>query len=247
MRNQEPIVYPKTILIKHWEKYAHKVLNYLKERPVTIEQVFDKKIIYRRYSTRKKTKLVFIDSVEEIIEWARRHTYAFHPYICSPLQTAKCWYVLDIDPEEEVDFAITKQITKVAVEFLSQYFDKYLLKFCGKNGFHFIADLDERSQEKVFLLNKQLSLKVARHVASYILDNKTDVSIDLTSKEEKEEFTTIRSKLKAKNVIYFDTRIFHRFANIRSVYSIHPMTGLFSVPVTLETIENFKIEDAKVE
>ncbi len=276
------VTIPKQILLSHWQKFAKAVLPYLKGRPVTLEQVFDGKVIWRRYDpiAKPKKQLIYINSEEDVLKWAYRHTYAFHPYVCYPKQKAKCWYVLDIDPTLTVDFEFTKKLALFVYNFLTTnnivkgFISNLIIKFCGKNGFHFIADLNiednvtgQKRQTLVFELNQRISLLLAQHIAKEFWDLAQDIVFDLTSKEEKQLFRDFlqtaglkqhykrlqeldalpHDKLKTQKIIYLDTRIFHRFANIRSPYSIHPQTGYYSVVLAPEEIERFEFKWARVE
>ena len=237
-------------LLKYWEVYANDVLPWLQGRPITIEQVFDGKVIYRRYEDKTKTQLVHINSTEDILKWAYRHTYSFHPYICHDKQTAPCWYVLDIDPEPSVDFEVTKKITSKTVTQLKKILSGFEVTtaFCGKNGFHLFA-ITKWTHKELFEESKNISLELVKSVYKDALN--LGVQIDLTSKEEQQH---LQEWLKNRSIsqtgslprIHFDTRILHRFGNIRSPYSIHPVTGLSSVIVADNQILSFKIDDARL-
>jgi len=246
---QAGVVIPKDILMQHWQTYAKAVLPFLIGRPVTLEQVFNQKVIYRRYTDKTKSQLIRVNSVKDVMYWANLHTYAFHPYICHADQKAKCWYVLDIDPENNVDFKLTKHLTYSIVDYLEKHgFKDITTAFCGKNGFHIFAPLKEKDPKKVYKINKQTSFDLAVHLVN---NCNTPVRIELTSKDEMQRFTQ-QNATKCKQadqdapLIKLDTRIMHSFGNIRSPYSIHSQTGLWSVVVSKQQILDFDINSAKL-
>ena len=238
----------KPTLLRYWQKYADLTLPWLVNRPITLEQVFDGKVIYRRYTDKTHTTLITINSIEEILTWAYRHTYSFHPYICSPNQKAECWYVLDIDPNKHVKFSETKSFTHWVANYLIKKGFKIYIAFGGKNGFHIFIKLKTKNQQKVFEFSKNLSLDIV----ITIWKNKEfpNVATLLTSRQEQ---NLLEAKIHRfdfsdfKKQINLDTRILHRFANIRSPYSIHPETGLASVMLNVEDILHFKLEHARIE
>ena len=238
----------KPTLIKYWHKYANDVIPWLVNRPITLEQVFDGKVIYRRYTDKTHANLITVNSVEEILTWAYRHTYSFHPYICSPNQKARCWYVLDIDPSAQVKFSETKSFTNWIASYLQYRGFDIFVTFGGKNGFHIFIELNFKAQHKVFEFSKNLSLDIA--IKAWAHKEFPDIAIFLTSKQEQ---NILENKIKKysfdnyKKYINLDTRILHKFANIRSPYSIHPETGLASLPVAVDDILHFKLDYAKIE
>jgi len=241
----------KQTLIKHWSQYAEEVLKWLKGRPITIEQIFSPTTrVFRRYfpSKSNKKELVYIKDEQDVLYWAKLHTYSFHPYICAPEQTAPCWYVLDIDPEPAVDFELTKRFTKIAVEYLKKEFaNKDLdLNYCGNRGFHIIVWLQKfQSQEKLFELSRKVSLNIAKEAIKDTVLAK-NLQITLTSKQEAQEFEEFKKNagIKDKNnpLLKLDTRILHKFANIRSPWSIHPETGHVAMVVEPADLEDFTLD-----
>ena len=247
----------KNVLLKYWESHAEDVLVWLKGRPVTLEQVFDNKVIYRRYVDKQHKNLIMVNSKQDVLQWAYRHTYSFHPYICSTLQIAPCWYVLDIDTNN-VSFVNIKKVTYWLVGILQSKF-KYKVKiaFCGKNGFHVFIELADflQNQQEVFNFSKHLTLKLAKLAYLENIHKKYKLNIALTSVQENEllKLFLIEQKKKGllpdmfKKTIYFDTRILHRFANIRSPWSIHPETGLISKPVEYKDLLRFSKKSAEIQ
>ncbi len=246
----KPVLIQKSVLVAYWRKYANSVLPWLKGRPVTLEQVFDNKVIYRRYTDKSHTSLITIDTEKQVNQWAYRHTYSFHPYICSKGQSSSCWYVLDIDPEN-ISFKKVKYFTKLVVDYISDNYDMPFIAFCGNNGFHIFLELGIKEQQKVFAFSKRLSLDIAKYYYTKFF-KRYGFYIKLTSKAEQTqleiEFNLFNSVNKNQlKVINLDTRILHKFANIRSPYSIHPKTGLVSLPVNYDSLLTFNKNMAKID
>ncbi len=207
-------------LVNYWSKAADYSLNFLKGRKVAVEQKFKDKVVYRRH--KGKRSWIRISSREEIINWARKHTYSFHPHIKGE---DDFWFVMDIDRKAK-SFSWQKMIrlTYQMAEIFEGYNMKYLLKYSGNRGFHFmfeITDIKRRSFKKEQKLIQKLRDELEKR------------------QKNKKPVTTTSSKDKQAPVL-IDKGIVHKKGSIRSPYSVHPKTELVSAPIRPKSLKDFK-------
>ncbi len=273
---------PKQELLDYYSAVSDLVLPFLTGREVTIEQVFGDKIIYRRHPKGQDQSFIYINSKEDLLSWAYKHTYAFHPYIC-PLQSSehkvkKCWFVLDIDPKESnIPFKLTKLVAFYVAEYFRDRGYNFIVKFCGKNGFHFLWQWEydinfleklvnsnrETSKETlalenyIFAKDKKIIAELILYLYKNILGNnkklKNKVSV-ISSDRKSQDLITERlnsegmsKMLHSKYQLIFDSKILHHHGNIRSPFSLHPETGFVSVPIKTDNILEFNKKLAKID
>lgn len=250
-------IFSNEYLQDYWGVMGHYTLPFLKDRPVTIEQVFNPKThIYRRYADKNKKQLISIKNQLDILEKAHQYTYSFHPYICDP-QLNKPWFVLDIDPKsDKISFKIVKRIAFLTSQALKKQNSNFLVKFCGNNGFHFIWQWvdyknTEISEPRVYKVNKIIIYDaVINLIKNQSILDLINVKFSSAQQQKSLEKWCLTQKIKLNPklpALVFDTKILHHHGNIRSPFSIHPKTGLVSTPLSVEKIKNFKKSQAQPE
>ncbi len=244
----KPIPIPKQTLLQYWGAYADLVLPFLKDREITIEQVFENFVVYRRHPKKDSPDFIYVENRDDILHWANQHVYSFHPYICPLHKEGRCYFVLDIDPKgANIEFSTTKKVALEVANALSLMGLKFLLKFCGKNGFHFIWAWDagnKPNEEKIFKINKDIILKLIRNIHSKIY---RIVNIDSSDSEQHQFLYKEYPPSPQLPTLIFDAKILHHHGNIRSPFSIHPESGLVSVPLKPESILKFSRQEASPE
>lgn len=224
-------------LTKYWSQMAKYILPFLKGRNVTLEHVFDGKVVYRRYQAKGKKQNIRISTEKELLQFAGRYVYSFHPYIYSS-ETQTGWFVLDIDDKND-NFEIVKKVAYQLAKDLRKEGCNFLVKFCGKDGFHFLfAWEDKISEEKCYKIGKDFAYELALRVYR---DMRREINIDFSAANQ-QDFIGDESL----PTIIFDTKILHEHGNIRSPFSVHTSTALVSVPVKPDKLTDFDKSDAEI-
>lgn len=224
-------------LVKYWDKAAVVVLPFLKDRKVAVQQVFGKQTIYRRHGDKglpDRSGWIRISSVKEIKEWGRLHAYSFHSHL---LGDKDVWFVMDMDGRDEKLWELTKLAASELAKILTRKKIKFLVKFSGRQGFHFMWSLGNitpnwlslRKQLRQFAGELEITLQHKYANRFYKLIPHRNPIIVTSSTDRK-----------FKRSILIDEQIIHKNGIIRSPYSIHPKTGLVSVPVKPSAIMRFK-------
>jgi len=233
-------------LLHYWEKMAEVTLPYLKDRKIALQQKFDSSIIYRRHGI--KTRWIYIKNKDDIIEWARQHTFSFHPHL---LGEKDLWFIMDIDRRgKRMSDECLKLATYNMSELLEELGLKYLLKFSGSRGYHFLFSWGEKPS-KIFNDYWTLQRKLIRYLAN-LLEDKVQKSTHKNKflkclRSGEKIFTTNSADETQKESILVDEAIVHKNGMIRSPYSIHPETSLVSIPLSKDQILKFDISMAKPE
>ena len=236
-------------LVKYWDKAAKATLPFLKNRKVAVEQVFDKNTIYRRHGDKglpDKSGWITIDSIKQLKAWAKLHVYSFHPHMNGDPSTGSgpggdVWLVMDIDGRADKMFDLTKIVTYEMSKLLTRKKIAHLIKFSGNRGFHILWSLGNVTPNWLKLrkiirgltseLEKILQQKYSQQFYAKLPKSSPILTNDLADK-------------KASKAILIDDRIIHKNGMIRSPYSVHPKTGLVSIPIKVNAALKFTKEMA---
>ena len=217
------------------------MLPFLRGRKVAIQQVFDKNILYRRHGAKglpDKSGWITLNTKSELLEWARLHTYSFHPHLKGD---GDIWFVMDMDARTNKMFDLTKLAAFEMAKLLDKRKIKYLVKFSGNRGFHFMWNMgDVKPQWMKF--RKQIR-ELAGELETILQKKYADKFYRLIPRKNPIIATSSTDRRLAKSIL-IDEQIIHKNGMIRSPYSVHPGTGLVSVPLTGNKILKFNRDSA---
>ncbi|MFA5967068.1 MAG: DNA primase small subunit domain-containing protein [Patescibacteria group bacterium] len=223
-------------LVDYWGKAVPAAWPFLRNRKIAVQQVFDKNILYRRHGAKglpDKSGWITLNSPKDIIAWAKLHTYSFHPHL---LGEKDVWFVMDLDARTDKMFDLVKLAAYEMAKLLDKKGIEYLLKFSGNRGFHFMWSLGDvkpdwlkfRKQIRQFAAELETILQTKHAGEFYKIILKKNPIITTSSTDK----TTAKS-------ILLDEQIIHKNGMIRSPYSVHPATGLVSIPLTINQLLKF--------
>ena len=236
-------------ILDYWEKMSDWVLPFLEGRKIAIEQMFGDFSMYHRHPTEDKEEWIYIKSRQEILDWADKHAWSFHPHIQGD---KNWWFVVDVDSRGKgFDLDLTKRVAVVLAEVFEELSFKYLVKYSGSRGFHFMWEWDmtgkklkkdeqwDKAQEMIENLRKILEGKL-------LIDKDLTEKLRKLAKKDCSLVVTNSQDKNCKHSILLDANILHENANIRSPFSVHLGTGLVSVPLKgIDGLKKFKKLDAK--
>ena len=226
-------------LLKYWEKMAEVTLPYLINRPIALQQKFDHQIIYRRHG--EKTRWIRIKNKDEIIDWGRQHTFSFHPHL---LGDHDLWFIMDLDRRGKLmSEDCLKLATYKMAELLEDLNLKYLLKFSGSRGYHFLFSWGRKPTKissDYWTLQRKLIQYLTSTLEERIQKSKDKAKFYAHLRPKDKIFTTNSQDEKQKESILIDEAIVHKNGMIRSPYSVHPETLLVSLPLTKENLFKFE-------
>lgn len=234
-------------LMEYWEAKSGAVLPFLLGRPVGMELRFEKRVIFRR--RQKGGDFIYIDTYSDITYWARQHCYSFHPH----LEDGFLYFILDIDRRDvEVPLSLAGAAASEMASVLDELEVEYLLKFSGRRGFHFYWAFDQKEAREagggeswpferriiVFLRDRlEERLQAGKHRDEFYRYLDSDDPITLTNSAEPRH----------QRSLLLDENIVHLNGSLRSPWSVHPESGLVSLPLTPDELEGFQEEAATPE
>ncbi|NPV06728.1 MAG: hypothetical protein HPY83_02040 [Anaerolineae bacterium] len=234
-------------LMEYWEAKADSVLPFLQGRPVGMELKFEKRVIFRR--RQKGGDFIAVETHSDVMYWARQHCYSFHPH----LEDGFLYFILDIDRRDvEVPLALAGAAAAELASLLDELGVEYSLKFSGRRGFHFYWAFDQEQAREagggepwpferrviVFLRDRlEERLQAGQWRGEFYRYLSPDDPITLTNSADPEH---ARSLLLDENIV-------HHNGSLRSPWSVHPESGLVSLPLQRDELEGFQAQDATPE
>jgi hypothetical protein len=164
--------------------------------------------------------------------------------------------VLDIDTNF---FEFSKAAAALIVEALKFYdVSNVGVKFSGRSGFHLLVPFEafpsSVNGQDTRLLFPDGARNIALHLKDLIEKPLRDHILSLSSVDELKKALGDKSselmkngKLNPFSVVDIDSVLISSRHMFRSVYSINEKSGLVSVPVKLDQIKNFQLQQAKME
>lgn len=225
-------------LMDYWTGIADKALPYLQGRKVAVEQVFDGKRLYRRHQLKSK-RWIYIKTKADIAEWAHLHTYSFHTHLEGDKNTL---FAMDLDKRsKKMDFYCMKIAASEMCKILEEKKIKYICKFSGGNGFHFIWAHKNSGIKglRIFEEEQKIINRLTALLEDRIQRSKQKQKFYKYLKEGDPIFVVSSQDKDHPNSILIDEYILKRRGVIRSLYSVHPKTSWTSCPVECKNLLKF--------
>ncbi len=234
---------PAPWLVDYWQGMAEVTLPFLRGRKVAVQQVFDGNVVYRRHGGKglpTSRGWIRINSIDELMAWVHLHTYSFHPHL---LGEKDSWFVIDVDGRDGHSLEITKIVSLEMSNLLTKKGLKHLIKFSGGNGFHFMWSIGHNRPN--WLSFRKTIRKLAAELEPILEKKYQNQFRSHIPKSSPLIITSSSDRAHAKSIL-LDEQIIHKSAVVRSPYSIHPKTGLASVPLTLDQLDGFTTDLAQL-
>jgi len=231
-------------LMDYWDAKADEVLPYLKGRPVALELKFEDRAIFRRRQT--GGLFIRVQTRADVLRWARQHCYSFHPHLAD----GWLYFVLDIDRRDaSVPFELASVAAAEMAALLDEASVKFALKFSGRRGYHFYWGLDpteaaEAGDGEPWPFERRLirglrdrleqRLQAGPNRDQFYRHLHSDDPITVTNSADAEHG---RSLLLDENIVHVN-------GSMRSPWSIHPESGLVSLPLRPDELSGFRPDSA---
>jgi len=251
----------------YYQKVGEKMIPFLESREAAVTQVFENNRIFR--DKENSGKPLHIDNKRSLLKWVDWHGQEFFSSIDAH---RALWFCIDIDKREKIPFQLVKTAAELMCIILKKAGIDFLLKFSGKNGFHFLWNLgkiDRRKLKKIdsaFLPEKprerplkEVDLKVWELERRVIENLQGRLEKALQHSKMRDDFYTIlphtspitvcdRKDIRHKDSILIDSLLMRERGFVRTPYSLHLETSFVSVPIFKKELPNFNPEfDARME
>jgi hypothetical protein len=228
----------------YYAAVAERILPFLVGRKLAVEQRFraGERPIYRRHEgSGAERRWIEVREAADVVRWARQRVVAFHAHLRSDGESA--WFFLDIDSR-----ALSLEMARLgalhALDVIEEAGLRALVKFSGSDGFHVMwempnltglgkRDLWEFERDVVQSIAEQVELRLADDPRAAPIRAAVGPDAPLVSTNSQLEDPVERAAL------LFDKLILKENANARVPYSLHPASGLVSLPLDRTGLERF--------
>jgi DNA primase len=240
------------------------MLPYLKDRPTSVVKIFSGKNnpigeidpIFVRYAKYKpKPQHIVINSSDKLMEYVHDHCIDFIPYVHKLNVNEPDLFVLDLDAgkkifEKKSGFTFLKYITKELYDMLVEFEINPMIKFSGSRGFQIWARLDNskfKSKEDLFAQYRRLAIEIQNLLEKRLQEKRKIIEEEFPEFKELKEFTTsqVAHKEEREDKVLVDWSSMKPQGDVRAPFSMHYKTGLISVPLFKEEIDEFSVLEAE--
>jgi DNA primase len=240
------------------------ILPYLKDRPTSVVKIFSGKNnpieetdpIFVRYAKYKpKPQHIVINSSDKLMEYVHDHCIDFIPYVHKLNANEPDLFVLDLDAgkkifEKESGFTFLKYITKELYDMLIEFEINPMIKFSGSRGFQIWAKFDNskfKSKEDLFAQYRRLAVKIQNLLEKRLQEKRKIMEEEFPEFKELKQFTTsqVAHKEEREDKVLVDWSSMKPQGDVRAPFSMHYKTGLISVPLFKEEIDEFSVLEAE--
>ena len=226
----------------YYQQVADRMAPYLGGRRVSIEHRYpgSSHIVFRRHpSGADTTQWIFIDEPQQIVDWVWQYAEGFHGHVRA--EDGSAWFVLDIDARS-LPLAMALLATAYTAAVLETQGLAPLVKFSGSNGFHLmwnVPDCKELSDADLWEIEQRVVTAVACEVERLLEADDAAAPIRASVGPDKPLITTSSADREQRAGLLFDQLILKDNAPFRVPFSVHPKSGLVSVPLRVEDLAAF--------
>ncbi|HKG25942.1 MAG TPA: hypothetical protein VKB09_09860 [Thermomicrobiales bacterium] len=228
----------------YYAAVAERMVPFLVGRKLAVEQRFraEERPVYRRHEgTGAERRWIAVQDAADVVRWAKQRAVAFHAHLRPEGQGA--WIFLDIDSR-----ALPTEMARIgalhALDVIEEAGLRALVKFSGSDGYHLMwemPDLRPLGRTDLWDFEREVVQAVADRVESRLETDPRAEPIRAAVGPDAPLIST-NSQLEdpvERAALLFDKLILKENANARVPYSLHPASGLVSVPLDRVGLERF--------
>ncbi|KXB02737.1 hypothetical protein AKJ43_00730 [candidate division MSBL1 archaeon SCGC-AAA261D19] len=234
--------YLKTYRAKHYyPNVVDTLLKFCRGRKVSVFRVFTgRSWMQRKY----KEKYITLKDEDDVERWVNLHGLDFLPYTHRSGDNRPEWLVIDFDRGEEVSLGNLKEVVKTTVGILNDFGIKPPIKFNGLEGFQTWTKFGPHGLPRDYDPLELGSDGRKRNFFSFYADLIRYLEARLG--EELPGLTTseVAHKKSRADRILLNPSIYKRFGVVRAPYSMHYESGLVSMPLHINELDDFEPKEA---
>lgn len=227
----------------YYPRVAEPIVDLCRGRHVGFFCVFTGRHFFRR---KFRGRYIRIEDESELIRFVQMHYVDVIPCVHRVGLDRPDWMVFDLDPGSQVPFEKTREVASITYDYLCDHGVSPALKFSGGRGFQIWVkpektDIPEeydpptsgggRSRERDHF-------SLYSDVISYVEHSVREETGGVTT-------GTVGAKELRKDRVLLDPSSMKRMGLVRAPYSIHHRSGLVSIPVSRDSVEDFELGMAK--
>ncbi len=249
---------------KYYPHVARLMIPFLKDRAVSAVKIFSGKkdpikevdAIFVRY-TKYKPKPVFltIDSESKLMSLVFDHCIDFIPYVHKIDVHEPDFFILDLDAGSEIlksqkAFDFIKFVTFELSSLLIELDVAPMAKFSGSRGFQIWASFDNselRDRGDLFKIYREMAIAIQNKLEERLqskIDQMVSIFPDIVHRGKQITTSTVAHKEERASQILVDWSSLKPMGDVRAPFSIHYRTGLASLPIPIDKINDFDVKEA---
>jgi DNA primase len=251
-------------IAKHYYQKAGKLmLPFLKDRAVSAIKVFSGKrdpihdinpIFIRYVKYKPKPIHLTINSIERLMELVFDHCIDFIPYVHKLNANEPDLFVLDLDAGSNIlkhlkAFDYIKFVTYELADMLEEHDISNMIKFSGSRGFQIWVKFDNsKINGDKFKAYREIAQRIQAKLEERLSEKRGEIRKEfkgIIKEGEPLTTSTVAHKERRANQILIDWSSMKPMGDVRAPLSIHYKTGLVSLPLTKNSLIDFKPDDAE--
>jgi LigD, primase-polymerase domain len=230
--------------VEYYEAVAERMVPFLVGRKLAVEQRFraGERPVYRRHEGRGADRRpIAVRDAADVVRWARQRAVAFHAHL-KP-EGPGAWFFLDIDSRDH-SIEMARIGALHALDVVEAAGLRALVKFSGSDGFHLMwemPDMRALARQDLWAFEREVVQAIADLVERRLATDPRAEPIRAAVGPDAPLVST-NSQLedpRERAALLFDKLILKANANARVPYSLHPASGLASVPLDRAELERF--------
>lgn len=234
--------YLRTYRAKHYyPNVVDTLLKFCKGRKVSVFRVFTARSwVQRKY----KGKYITLKGENDVERWVNLHGLDFLPYIHRSGDNRPEWLVVDFDKGEEISLENLKEVVKTTVGILNDFGIHPLIKFSGLEGFQAWTKFGPHNLPRDYDPLELDSGGRKRSFFSFYADLIRYLEARLGGELPGLTTSEVAHKKDRADRILLDPSIYKRFGVVRAPYSMHHESGLVSMPIHVNELDDFELKEA---
>jgi len=249
---------------KYYPPVARLMIPFLKDRAISAVKIFSGKkdpikevnAIFVRYAKYKpKPVLLTIDSESKLMSLVFDHCIDFIPYVHKIDSSEPDFFILDLDAGSEIlknqkAFDFIKFVAFELSNLLIELDVVPMAKFSGSRGFQIWANFDNsklRDRGDLFKIYREMAIAIQNKLEERLqskIDQIVSIFPDIVHRGKQITTSIVAHKEERAYQILVDWSSLKPMGDVRAPFSIHYRTGLASLPIPIDKINNFDVKEA---
>ncbi len=221
---------------RYYPHVMQTLLEFCRDRYVSVFRLFTGRFWLQR---KIGNSYITVKSPADVQKHLDVHGIDFIPYIHRIGSDVPDWLVIDFDAGKKVDFSLTKRVVAEAFRILEGYGLAPRIKFSGSRGFQIWTVFQPHELPPDYVPKKLTTERRKRNYFSFYSDMVRFVQFRLSEKLPGLTTSETAKKEQREDKVLLDASIIKPMGDVRAPYSMHVKTGLISVPVGINELEDF--------
>ena len=228
--------------LNYYDRVADVVLKYCKDRHVGFYCTFTQQHFFRRQF---KGRYITLNNKEDLMNFVQMFCIDVIPCVHRIGFDRPDWLVIDLDAGAKVGFDKVKEVARVCYDVMEKLDLKPAMKFSGSRGIQLWSLLKEFEIPPEWNPLPMLRERRKRNYFSIFVDLVRLIQYEVDQEIPGLTTSIVCKKEEREDKILIDWSCLKPNGLVRSPYGIHHKTGLVSLPLKPDELDDFSPEDAE--